>query len=149
MVERQAMKLKLDSLVIQKGRAQPKNTSVQKEEMQDMVMYGADAIFQVGDQLCENDIDKLIEEGENRANTLFKQAANKVSEKVNLADFQMNSMNLYQFEDVDYAKQRREEENLKMNEYITQMITQDVSRGRRNTQLKTNLNESNLCPKIF
>ena len=37
---------------------------------------------------------------------------------MNMIDFEMNSMNLYNFEDVDYAKQRREEENLKMSEFV-------------------------------
>lgn len=81
---------------------------------------------------------------------MFEKVNDKTQgDKFNMVDFQMNSMNLYQFEDVDYAKKRREEESLKMNEYITNMITNDVSRGRRNQQMKQNLNESNLCPKIF
>ena len=45
MIERQALKLKLDSMIIQKGRLAPKNQSLNKEEMQDMVNYGADGIF--------------------------------------------------------------------------------------------------------
>jgi len=44
-------------------------------------------------------------------------------EKLDITNFEMNSMNLYSFEDVDYAKARREEENLKMNEYVNKMIT--------------------------
>jgi len=35
-----------------------------------------------------------------------------------MIDFEMNNMNLYNYEDVDYAKQRREEENLKLNELV-------------------------------
>jgi hypothetical protein len=34
-------------------------------------------------------------------------------------------MNLYSFEDVDYAKQRREDENLKLSELVRAMITED------------------------
>jgi hypothetical protein len=37
---------------------------------------------------------------------------------MDMIDFQMNNMNLYNFEDVDYAKARRDEENLKMNELV-------------------------------
>jgi hypothetical protein len=74
MVERQAMKLKLDSLIIQKGRMAPKNQGLQKDEMMDMVNYGADGIFQVGDQLDDRDIDTLIKEGEERAMNIFKKA---------------------------------------------------------------------------
>ena len=74
MVERQAMKLKLDSLIIQKGRVAHKNTGLQKDEMIDMVNYGADGIFQVGDMLDDRDIETLIKEGEERAENIFKKA---------------------------------------------------------------------------
>jgi len=67
MIERQTLKLKLDSMIIQKGRLAPKNQALGKEEMQDMVNYGADGIFAVGNELCDQDIDKLIEEGKQRA----------------------------------------------------------------------------------
>ena len=79
------------------------------------------------------------------------EAADKMKDKMNMADFEMNTMNLYQFEDVDYAKQKREEAQIKVDEYLRDMITQDTSTrvGRRTTGKKTNLNESNLCPKIF
>lgn len=71
-------------------------------------------------------------------------------EKLDITNFEMNSMNLYSFEDVDYAKARREEENLKMNEYVNKMITQEsASRTERRAKNTKNLSESNLCPKIF
>ena len=116
-----------------------------------MVNYGADGIFQVGNELCDQDIDSLIQEGKNRANNMQSEAADKMKDKMNMADFEMNTMNLYQFEDVDYAKQKRDEAQIKVDEYLRDMITQDTSTrvGRRTTGKKTNLNESNLCPKIF
>jgi len=33
-----------------------------------------------------------------------KEAAEKIKDKFNMVDFEMNSVNLYQFEDVDYMK---------------------------------------------
>lgn len=104
MIERQSLKLKLDNLIIQKGRTAPKSQGLGKEEMQDMVNYGADAIFQVGDNLNDKDIDTLIREGENKARALSTKAQEISKEKMNMLDFQMNNMNLYNFEDVDYAK---------------------------------------------
>ena len=62
---------------------------------------------------------------------IFKKANKAADDKLNLADFTMNSMNLYQFEDVDYAKKRRVEEQDKVMEQIREMIIQDTSRGRR------------------
>lgn len=118
MIERQSLKLKLDNMIIQKGRMAPKTQGLQKDEMMDMVNYGADAIFQVGDNLNEKDIETLIHEGEQRAKKLSDKAAEISKEKMNMLDFQMNNMNLYNFEDVDYAKQRRDDENNKLNEYV-------------------------------
>lgn len=60
----------------------------------------------------------MIREGEEKAIALQQKAAQVSKEKMNMIDFEMNSMNLYNFEDVDYAKQRREEENLKMSEFV-------------------------------
>ena len=86
--------------------------------MQDLVNYGADAIFQVGDNLNDKDIDTLIREGEEKAMALQNKAAAISKEKLDIANFELNSMNLYSFEDVDYQKQRREEENIKMDELV-------------------------------
>ena len=38
-----------------------------KDEMADMVNYGADAIFTVGSDLNDKDIDAMIKEGEERS----------------------------------------------------------------------------------
>lgn len=118
--------------------------------MADMVKFGADSIFQVGDECNDADIETLIAEGEARANALVEKATNISKEKMNMLDFEMNSMNLYSFEDVDYQKQRREEENIKLNELVRALITEEnVARGGRRKTVKTNLAESNLCPKFF
>ena len=69
-----------------------------------MVNYGADGIFAVGSELCDQDIDILIEEGKQRASNMQAEAAKAMKDKMNMADFELNTMNLYQFEDVDYAK---------------------------------------------
>lgn len=69
---------------------------------------------------------------------------------MDLTNFEMNSMNLYNFEDVDYAKQRREGETLKLNELVRQMITEDnTTRTGRRAKTTKNLSEASLCPKIF
>lgn len=67
MVEKQTMKLKLDSLIIQKGRMAPKNTGMGKDDLQDMVNYGADAIFEIGSNCDDEDIEDMIKNGEDKA----------------------------------------------------------------------------------
>ena len=42
--------------------------------MQDMVNYGADGIFAVGNELCDQDIDTLIDEGKRRATNMQEEA---------------------------------------------------------------------------
>ena len=80
----------------------------------------------------DKDIETLIKEGENKANALQQKAAEISKEKMNMLDFQMNNMNLYNFEDVDYAKQRRDEENIRLNEHVRKLITEDTTmRGGR------------------
>ncbi len=61
------MKLKLDSLIIQKGRLAPKQSGFSKDQLQDMVNYGADEIFKVGSEVKDEDIDEMIRKGEERA----------------------------------------------------------------------------------
>ena len=66
MVEKQTMKLKLDSLIIQKGRMAPKNTGMQKDDLKDMVNYGADAIFEIGSNIDDEDIEEDIPRSSNK-----------------------------------------------------------------------------------
>jgi len=94
-VEKQMMKLKLDTLIIQKGRMAPKHTGFGKEELQDMVNYGAASIFSLGDEVGDDDIDELIKEGKRKADDLAKEADNKIDKKMNLTDFQLDACNLY------------------------------------------------------
>lgn len=109
MVEKQTMKLKLDSLIIQKGRMAPKNTGLQKDDLKDMVNYGADAIFEIGSNIDEEDLEEMIKNGEDKAKKLSEQAEDIMKEKFDMVNFEMNTCNLYQFEDVDYLKEKRKD----------------------------------------
>lgn len=55
----------------------------------------------------------MIIDGEEKARNLNKVQDDALKEKFNMANFEMNSCNLYEFEDVDYLKEKRKEaENL-------------------------------------
>ena len=99
----------------------PKTTGFAKEELQDMVNFGAASIFQMGDEVQEEDIDNLILEGKRKADELAKQAENKINKKLNLTDFQLDSCNLYQFEDVDYLEKRKEQMDIVKSHVIQQL----------------------------
>jgi hypothetical protein len=89
-------------MIIQKGRAQSKNTALGKDDLKDMVNYGADAIFDMGSDVEDEDIEKIIKEGEEKARNLDVQAEKMLENKFNMLNFEMNSCNLYEFEDIDY-----------------------------------------------
>ena len=50
----------------------PKNTGMGKDDLVDMVNYGADAIFEIGSNCDDEDIEEMIKDGENRAFNLQK-----------------------------------------------------------------------------
>ena len=81
MIERQAIKLKLDQIVIQKG-GQVKNQSLSSEEYTDMLSHGAQQIFLMkNDKVDSNKIvnlDQLIKEGEAKHHKNMQAAAKNV-----------------------------------------------------------------------
>lgn len=70
-LERAAQKLRLDQLVIQQGRTQPKNAQQSKDELVDMIQHGAEKIISSKESmLIDDDIDKIIANGEERTKKL-------------------------------------------------------------------------------
>ena len=148
MVEKQAMKLKLDSMIIQKGRAAPKNTGYQKDDYKDMVNYGADAIFEIGSEMDERDLEQMIKEGEDRARSLTEQAEALMKEKFSMLNFDMNPCNLYEFEDIDYLKEKRkDQEDLLKNKVIAMLDAETAEYTRK--KVRKNLADNSLAPKIY
>ena len=60
-----------------------------------MVNYGADAIFEMGSNIDDVDIEQMINEGEEKAKKLNIEFDDAIKEKFNMANFEMNSCNLY------------------------------------------------------
>ena len=60
-----------------------------------MVNYGADALFEMGSNIDDVDIDQMINEGEEKAKKLNIEFDDAIKEKFNMANFEMNSCNLY------------------------------------------------------
>ena len=148
MVEKQTMKLKLDSLIIQKGRMAPKNTGLQKDDLKDMVNYGADAIFEIGSNIDEEDIEEMIRNGEEKAKHLQEQTEKVMKEKFDMINFEMNSCNLYQFEDVDYLKEKRKDAEDLLKKNVIALLDAETNLTSRRKVTK-NMAENNLCPNIF
>jgi hypothetical protein len=62
----------------------------------------------------------------------------------------MNAVNMYQFEDVDYLKEKRKEQEKALKAHVVGMLNDEVKLGRREKKnAALNLNESKLFPKFY
>jgi SWI/SNF-related matrix-associated actin-dependent regulator of chromatin subfamily A member 5 len=104
-VERAAKKLKLDHLIIQKGKkSENKATAV---EMTTMLQYGADKIFSEKKENNEEaTIEQILEYSINKTQTVNNTVLKSIEEKLNVANLSLNtgSKDIYQFEGEDYKK---------------------------------------------
>jgi SWI/SNF-related matrix-associated actin-dependent regulator of chromatin subfamily A member 5 len=117
-IERQAMRLKLDSLVIQQGRVLKNNETFTKDQMKELIQYGADAIFRAGDDFKDEDIDVILKRGEEATNLFYEEADKQAKNKANLLlNMSFNTSDLYTFENEDYQKKKREDERT-LQQYI-------------------------------
>ncbi len=109
-IERQAMRLKLDSLVIQQGRGiKNSGETFTKDQMKEMIQYGADAIFRPGDDFKDEDIDVILRRGEESTNTFMNDVDKQAKDRSMLLNMSFNTTDLYKFENEDYLKKRKEE----------------------------------------
>ena len=101
-IERQAIKLKLDQVIIQKGSAAV-NSNLTKEEYEKILMHGAAAIFQMKSDKVDSekiiDIDLLIKEGEEKFRKNMEAAANQVDkiQKDSNFNFDLGQIDCLQF----------------------------------------------------
>ena len=120
-IERQTIKLKWDTLVIQQGRFQQKNKLMTKDEVKNIVQFGASEIFKTSGTFSEEDIELILERGEKKTreqNEEIDRMLNKktgTSNSENLLDLAVNSLDLYTFDNVNYQKKKKDDE-LAINE---------------------------------
>lgn len=114
-LERAAQKLRLDQLVIQQGRAQQAaKAAANKDELVSMIQHGASAVFEskgatgvLGSKsdLSEDDIDAILQHGEERTKAL-----NARYEKLGIDDLQnFTSENAYEWNGEDFTSKARKE----------------------------------------
>lgn len=129
-VERAAIKLKLDQVIIQQGH-QIKNTSLSKEDYESMVMHGATSIMAQKNSKIEAEdvsIDKLIEDGE-KAHMKLKSEAEasivKASED-KAFDFELKACKVFHFQDKDFKEEKK-----KIDEIIRQEQLENAEKIRK------------------
>ena len=150
MIEKQALKLKLDSVIIQRGRLASKTQGFSKDELKDVMNYGADEIFKVGDTCTDEDIEIMINKGLENATQLQNKVDEKIDDtKFDLVNFEMKPSHYYDFEDEDYLKKRREEQKKVITENVVKMLNDQVKAGRRDKhKAMKSLNEAHLFPNL-
>merc|ERR1712241_1416609 len=110
-VERAAVKLRLDRMVIQQGRLAEQKANLGKDEMIGMIRHGAKHVFASKDaDVMEEDIDALLELGEKKT-----KEENKKLESLgesSLRTFTLDTKpedSVYNFEGEDFREKQREE----------------------------------------
>lgn len=78
-------KLRLDTLVIQQGRLTQQKKNLEKNELLDMIRFGADQFFRPNaDKLDDVDLDKILQRGSEKTDELNKEIAEKVGASGNM-----------------------------------------------------------------
>ena len=110
-VERAAKKLKIDQLIIQKGKNVQNKVSAL--EMTNILQYGADKLFSNDKRTDEKSIEQILEYSINKTesvNSHLKTLEEKLSIN-NLSLSTGNKSDIYQFEGEDYKKKSKEQTN--------------------------------------
>jgi SWI/SNF-related matrix-associated actin-dependent regulator of chromatin subfamily A member 5 len=111
-IERAQQKLKLDAMVVQQGRLQEKQSKLSKNEMLEMIRFGADQVFRSTDSnITDEDIDAILAKGEQRTEEMMKKM--QTHDKGDLLDFKLDGGTLQQHDGVDYSKEKERQEELK------------------------------------
>ena len=141
-VERAATKLKIDHLIIQKGKKnENKATAI---EMTTMLQYGADKIFrEKNENNEEKTIEQILEYSINKTETVNNTVLKSLEEKLNVANLSLNGGtkgDIYQFEGEDYKKKNELSHNFVKLSYAIgnrehKKIREDV--GNRIKTIKT------------
>ena len=110
-VERAAVKLRLDRMVIQQGRLAENKQNLGKDEMLNMIRHGAKQVFaSKNDEVTDEDIDKILEQGERKTEEINKQLG-ELGES-SLRQFTLDTKpedSVYNFEGEDFREKQRDD----------------------------------------
>lgn len=71
-----------------------------------------------------------------------------MKEKFSMVNFEMNPCNLYEFEDIDYLKEKRKDQEDLIKSKVIAMLDAETAEYTRK-KVRKNLADSNLAPKIY
>lgn len=114
-LERQAIRLKLDQIVIQSGKVASQKT-LTKEEYEKILIHGAAEILQQKQQILSDDgladVEAIIEEGEKKFAQLKEEAAKQAEKLKNAFNFEVEATDMLLFQDKDYREERKKVQHI-------------------------------------
>ncbi len=128
-VERAAKKLKIDHLIIQRGKAiQNKVTAL---EMTSIIQYGVDKLFST-EETTVKDIEEILDYSINKTEQV-NDYLKSIEEKLNINNLSLtsDSKDIYQFEGEDYKKKLNDDNNSN----ATMLVNISLLGGQRERKL--------------
>ena len=143
-LERAELKLRLDAMIIQKGRNKNHNANNNKENLMDMIQYGAKDIFKSENStITDDDIDKILNKGKQDTNQLMSKWEKASKKKFTELKLEFN----YQtYENIDYSnvkQQKMEEQRLKLIQILNDKVPERMTRANTSFTKRINYNENN------
>jgi SWI/SNF-related matrix-associated actin-dependent regulator of chromatin subfamily A member 5 len=82
-------KLRLDTLVIQQGRLSQQKKNLEKNELLDMIRYGAEKFFRPKEDMAEEDLEKILQRGSDKTAEMNKEIEEAIgsSKGLDVLDF--------------------------------------------------------------
>ncbi|XP_055382405.1 chromatin-remodeling complex ATPase chain Iswi [Condylostylus longicornis] len=110
-VERAEIKLRLDKLVIQQGRLVDNRNQLNKDEMLNIIRFGANHVFASKEsEITDEDIDTILERGEQKTaqlNSKLDELGESSLRTFTLDNNGEGNTSLYQFEGEDYREKHK------------------------------------------
>ena len=133
MVERQAIKLKLDQVVIQQGH-QATNKNLSKDEYEKILLHGAAKIMQAKTEkvaAAAIDVDKLIEQGEENHRRLKEAAEAQIAKFTtqNTFDLNLEQIVVFRFQEKDFREEKKRVQSI-LAAQQAEALRQATSEGR-------------------
>ncbi|KAL4155219.1 hypothetical protein PRNP1_007332 [Phytophthora ramorum] len=136
-IERAQQKLKLDAMVVQQGRLQEKQAKLTKNDMLEMIRFGADQVFRTTDStITDEDIDAILAKGEQRTEEMKQKM--QVHDKGDMLDFKLDGGGCQNHDGIDYSNEKERQEELKRlaDAELARQMAEGMGKRERRTVLR-------------
>eukprot|EP01083_Nonionella_stella_P146847 462434_1 len=141
-IERAELKLRLDAMIIQQGRLSQQNKGISKDDMLEMIRYGADKVLRSSEaSITDEDIDILLDRGKEHTKRFNEKVQKHV--KTDNVGFKLDSANYLMLDGVDYtdAREKQRQERLKEFEIMSTLHDAMGKRERKRPKVDYNMDD--------